>query len=184
MNIMSMEIPDVKLIQPTVHKDHRGFLSIPISIESLLENNITFSIKQVNQGYSVKPYTIRGLHFQLEPYAQAKLISANKGSFFSVAVDLRTESETFGKWCGAIISFENQLVMYVPRGFAHGYLTLEKDTVLQYCVDNVYNSECAKSLYFDDKEIDIKWPAPIDYSTLSKKDLNALMLKDIKNIFK
>ncbi len=179
MRVYSLNISDIKIIEPDVHKDHRGYLAVPISIKQLKDSGIDFSIVQINQGYSVKPNTIRGMHFQKEPYAQAKLVSANQGSFYSVAVDIRKNSPTFGKWCGEVISFENCRVMYIPKGFAHGYLTLEDNTVLQYCVDNDYCGEAAKALKYDDKDVNIKWPAYVDEATLTVKDLNALSLKDL-----
>lgn len=179
MKIYDLCIKDVKVIEPDIHRDHRGFLSIPISIKKLKENGIFFNIVQINQGYSIKPYTIRGMHFQSDPWAQAKLISANYGSFFSVAVDIRKGSPTFGHWCGEEISFKNQRVMFVPRGFAHGYLTLEEDTVLQYCVDNEYCLESARSLKHNDPKIGIEWPYEVDTSTLTEKDSNGLSLDNL-----
>lgn len=180
MKIYELSIYDVKILESDVHQDHRGFLSIPISTKELEKNGINFNIIQINQGYSMKPYTIRGMHFQIEPFSQAKLISANRGSFFSVAVDIREGSQTFGHWCGEEISFKNQKVMYVPRGFAHGYLTLEKDTVLQYCVDNEYDAKSAKALRFDDPEVGIKWPHEVDTSTLTVKDLHGISLNTLR----
>ena len=179
MKLYNLNISDIKIIEPDVHKDHRGYLAVPISVKNLKDNGIDFSIVQINQGYSIKANTIRGMHFQEGEHAQAKLVSANCGSFYSVAVDIRTNSPTFGKWCGEVISFENNKVMYIPRGFAHGYLTLEDNTVLQYCVDNDYCGEAAKALKYDDENVNIKWPAYVDKTTLTVKDLNALSLKDI-----
>lgn len=179
MKIVDLEIRDVKIIMPDVHIDHRGYLSVPISTIALKESGIDFNIVQINQGYSKKKYTIRGLHFQTNPWEQAKLISANYGSFYSVAVDIRRESPTFGKWCGDVISLDNHKVMYVPRGFAHGYLSLEADTILQYCVDNQYCFEAAKALRYDDPDVGIDWCYSIDTTTLTEKDNKALNLKDL-----
>lgn len=152
---------------------------MPVSVKGLKDYGIDFEIIQINQGYSIKKNTIRGMHFQQEPYAQAKLVSANCGSFYSVAVDIRRDSPTFGQWCGEVISFENNKVMYVPRGFAHGYLTLEENTVLQYCVDNDYCATAAKALKYNDETVGIAWPSFIDESTLTLKDLNGLSLNEI-----
>lgn len=179
MNIYDMSIKDVKIIEPDIHKDHRGYLCVPISVKPLREFGIDFNILQINQGYSIKPHTIRGMHFQSGEHAQAKLVSANWGSFYSVAVDIRKDSPTFGKWCGEVISRENCRVMYIPRGFAHGYLTMEKDTVLQYSVDNDYCAAAAKALRYDDALVGITWPCEIDITTLAEKDINALTLKEI-----
>ena len=179
MQVISLEIQDVKIIVPEVHKDHRGYLEIMFDEKSYQEMGICFSLKQINQGYSRKIHTIRGLHYQEGEYAQGKIVSANQGAFFSVAVDLRKESQTFGKWCGEILSLENQKVMYIPRGFAHGYMTLESDTILQYCVDNGFCATAAKSLRFDDPDIGIEWPAKVDTSTLTEKDIQAKWFKEV-----
>lgn len=179
MNVTHLSLPEVLLIAPQIHPDHRGHLAVPFSVSAYEQAGISFSLRQINQGYSKKAFTIRGLHYQQPPYHQAKLVSANHGSFFSVAVDIRKDSPTFGQWCGAVLSFENQRLMYVPRGFAHGYLTLEPDTVLQYCVDNDFCGPAAKALRFDDPDIGIVWPAKPDETTLTEKDRNATLLQDL-----
>lgn len=179
MKIYNLSIEDVKIIEPDIHKDHRGYLAVPISVKPLKELGVDFEILQINQGYSVKSNTIRGMHFQKGEHAQAKLVSANWGSFYSVAVDIRKNSPTFGKWCGEVISRENCRVMYIPRGFAHGYLTLEENTILQYCVDNDYCYEAAKALRYNDKDVNILWPDMVDTTTLAQKDIDALTLNEI-----
>ena len=179
MNVTALSIPEVKIITPDVLKDHRGHLAVPFSVNEYEALGISFNLRQINQGYSKKIYTIRGMHYQKGTHAQAKLISACNGTFFSVAVDIRRDSPYFGKWCGEVISFENQCVMYVPRGFAHGYLTLEADTLLQYCVDNDFCAEAAKSLRFDDETVGIDWMCAPDLSTLTKKDLEADYLEQV-----
>ncbi len=179
MQVTSLCLPEVKIIAPEIHRDHRGYLAVPFSVNLYQQAGIAFSLRQINQGYSKKAYTIRGLHYQQPPHAQAKLISANHGSFFSVAVDIRKDSPTFGQWCGKVLSFENQKLMYIPRGFAHGYLTLEPDTVLQYCVDNDFCAPAAKALRFDDPAIGILWLVKPDETTLTEKDRNATLLQDL-----
>ena len=179
MQVTALCLPEVKIIAPEIHRDHRGYLAVPFSVNLYQQAGIAFSLRQINQGYSKKAYTIRGLHYQQPPHAQAKLISANHGSFFSVAVDIRRDSPTFGQWCGKVLSFENQKLMYIPRGFAHGYLTLEPDTVLQYCVDNDFCAPAAKALRFDDPAIGILWPVKPDETTLTEKDRNATLLQDL-----
>lgn len=179
MNVYDLSIPGVKIIEPDVHEDHRGYLSVPFSVAGLRSFGIEYSIVQINQGYSKKVHTIRGMHFQTKPYEQAKLVSANCGSFYSVAVDIRNDSSHFGQWCGEVISVENHRVMYIPKGFAHGYLTLEPDTILQYCVDNEYNAKVAKALRYDDPEVGIHWPCEIDTATLAAKDLAAYRITEL-----
>lgn len=179
MNVYNMNLTDVKIIEPDIHTDHRGYLAVPISTIALREYGIDFNIIQINQGYSKKKHTIRGMHFQAQPWAQAKLISANQGTFYSVAIDIRKDSPNFGKWCGEVISLSNHKVMYIPRGFAHGYLTLEDNTILQYCVDNQYCFEAAKSLRFDDPSVAIEWIDNIDIDTITEKDRKGLFLTDL-----
>ena len=110
-------------------EDFRGYLAVPY------DKSINFNVRQINQGYSKKEFTLRGLHFQEGEHAQAKLVSCLRGSIFNVAVDLHP-GETFGHAYSAVLSFENRKQMLIPRGFAHGYLTLEDDTLMQWCVDN------------------------------------------------
>ena len=116
------------IIETKKYEDFRGWLSVP------LDKEINFHVVQINQGYSRKKFTLRGLHYQEGEHAQAKLVSCLHGSIFNVAVDLRP-GETYGHAYGVILSFENQKQMYIPRGFDHGYLTLEDDTLMQWCVD-------------------------------------------------
>lgn len=153
------------------YEDFRGYLAV------LYDQSVDFMIRQINHGYSKKANTLRGLHFQEEPHAQAKLVSCLHGSIFNVAVDLR-QGETFGHAYSAVLSFGNRKQMWIPRGFAHGYLTLEDDTLMQWCVDNDFCGEAAKAVRFDDPDIvweDDPWP-DVEY-ILSEKDRNAMRLK-------
>ena len=160
------------VIETPCFEDFRGWLSVPV------DRSIDFHVVQINQGFSKKAGTLRGLHFQEGEHAQAKLVSCLHGSIFNVAVDLRP-GDTFGCAYGEILSFENQRQMLIPRGFAHGYLTLEDDTLMQWCVDNSFCGEAAKTVRFDDP--DIKWqtvPWPKGEYILSDKDRNAMLLKE------
>lgn len=140
-----------------------GWLSVPV------DRSITFHVVQINQGYSKKKFTLRGLHYQEGEHAQAKLVSCLHGSIFNVAVDLR-RGDTFGYAYGAILSFENQKQMLIPRGFAHGYLTLEGDTLMQWCVDNDFCGEAAKAVRYDSDFIWQTEPWPMREYILSEKD--------------
>ena len=155
-----------------VFEDFRGYLAVPY------DKSINFNIRQINQGYSKKAYTLRGLHFQEGEYAQAKLVSCLHGSIFNVAVDLRP-GENFGHAYSEVLSFENRKQMLIPRGFAHGYLTLEYDTLMQWCVDNDFCSEAAKAVRYDSNFVweGESWPAG-EY-IVSEKDRNAIYLSDI-----
>ena len=161
------------IIETQRFEDFRGWLSV--SAEE-------FHVLQINQGFSKKAGTLRGLHFQEGEHAQAKLVSCLHGAIFNVAVDIRP-GDTFGYAYGETLSFENQKQMLIPRGFAHGYLTLEDDTLMQWCVDNDFCGEVAKAVRFDDP--DIKWqtaPWPKGEYILSDKDRNAMCLKELLKI--
>ena len=164
------------IIETQRFEDFRGWLSVPV------DRSIDFRVVQINQGFSKKAGTLRGLHFQEGEHAQAKLVSCLHGSIFNVAVDLRP-GDTFGYAYSEILSFENQKQMLIPCGFAHGYLTLEDDTLMQWCVDNDFCGEAAKAARFDDP--DIKWktvPWPKAEYILSEKDKSAMCLKESSKI--
>ena len=126
-----MDIP--KIITQEAYEDFRGFLSVPFDATTSAE--LDFQIHQINQGYSKNKFTLRGLHFQAQPHAQVKLVYCLHGSIYNVAVDIRPDSSAFGIYYAEFLSFENRKMMYIPKGFAHGYLTLEDDTLMQWCVD-------------------------------------------------
>lgn len=161
-----------------IFEDFRGYLSVPYDQSMGLD----FQVKQINQGYSKRAFTLRGLHYQTGDAAQAKLVSCLRGSIFSVAVDLRS-GDTSGQAYSEILSWENRKMMYVPRGFAHGYLTLEDDTLMQWCVDNDFCAEAARAVRYDDPDMiwnGESWPKG-DY-IMSDKDRNAMKLKDAEYI--
>lgn len=152
-------------------EDFRGYLAVPY------DQSINITVRQINQGYSKKAFTLRGLHFQEGEHAQAKLVSCLHGSIFNVAVDLRS-GETFGHAYSAVLSFENRKQMLIPRGFAHGYLTLEDDTLMQWYVDNDFCGEAAKTIRYDS---DFVWEGelwPEGAYIISEKDRNAVRLEN------
>lgn len=161
------------IIETQHFEDFRGWLSVPV------DKSIGFHVVQINQGFSKKAGTLRGLHFQEGNHAQAKLVSCLHGSIFNVAVDLRP-GETFGYSYSAVLSFENQKQMFIPKGFAHGYLTLEDDTLMQWCVDNDFCSEAAKAVCYDSEFVwqNNSWPV-MEY-ILSEKDKNAIKLSELR----
>lgn len=163
----NMEKP--KIITTKCFEDFRGWLSVP------LDKEIDFHVVQINQGYSKKKFTLRGLHYQEGEYSQAKLISCLHGAIFNVAVDLRP-GKTYGHAYSEVLSFENKKQMYIPRGFAHGYLTLEDDTLMQWCVDNDFCAEAARAVKYDSDFIweNENWPA--GKYIISEKDQNAMIL--------
>ena len=160
------------IIETQRFEDFRGWLSVPV------DKSIDFHVVQINQGYSKKAGTLRGLHFQNGEHAQAKLVSCLHGSIFNVAVDIRPGG-TFGYAYGEILSFENQKQMLIPRGFAHGYLTLEDDTLMQWCVDDDFCAAAAKAVRYDSE---FNWktnPWPVMEYILSEKDKSAKSLQEL-----
>ena len=152
-------------------EDFRGYLAVPY------DQSISFNVRQINLGYSRKAFTLRGLHYQEGEHAQAKLVSCLRGSIFNVAVDLRP-GETFGHAYSAVLSFENRKQMLIPRGFAHGYLTLEDDTLMQWCVDNDFCAEAARAVQYDS---DFIWEGeswPEGAYIISEKDRNSVRLEN------
>ncbi len=162
-----------------VYSDVRGYTSVSLEIDSARKFGINFDVCQINHGYSYKANTMRGLHYQSFPYEQAKLVNCLRGSIYSVGVDLRKESDTFGQYVGEIISHENRKIMYIPKGFAHGYLTLEDDVLMQWCIDGEFKKEAACVLRYDDPDVGIEWPKLNDKLIISDKDIEGMELKRI-----
>ncbi len=161
-----------EIIEIQGFEDFRGWLSVPV------DRSINFQVVQINQGFSKKAGTLRGLHFQEGDHAQAKLVSCLHGSIFNVAVDLRL-GDTFGYAYGELLSFENQKQMLIPHGFSHGYLTLEDDTLMQWCVDNDFYGTAAKVVRYDSE---FNWqtnPWPVMEYILSEKDKSAKSLQEL-----
>lgn len=162
-----LEIPDVILITPKVFIDERGFFMETYQKGEFAKAGITGEFVQQNHSKSVKG-VLRGLHYQKEPYAQAKLVRCIKGEIFDVAVDIRRESDTFGKYVSAMLSEENKSMLYIPRGFAHGFEVLSRKAEVVYNVDNIYSKNNESGIIWDDPHISIDWP--IKNPVLSNKD--------------
>ncbi|GGE71740.1 dTDP-4-dehydrorhamnose 3,5-epimerase [Priestia taiwanensis] len=159
---------DVKLIDPTVHSDHRGFFKEQYNEQTIRKVGITCTFVQDNVSFSKEAGTLRGLHFQREPKAQAKLVSVLAGAIYDVIVDLRHESPTFKRWQGYVLSEHNHRQLFVPRGFAHGFCTLVPNTIVMYKVDEYYSKEHDSGIYWNDKDLQISWPVSVPI--LSAKD--------------
>jgi dTDP-4-dehydrorhamnose 3,5-epimerase len=183
MDIVSLDIPDVKLITPRRFGDNRGFFSETWNRAAFAEAGIEADFVQDNHSLSATAGTLRGLHFQLPPFAQAKLVRVSRGAIFDVAVDLRKGSPTFGKWVGAELSVENWSQIYVPKGFAHGFVTLLPDTEVQYKVDSPYAPEHDRGIAWDDPDIAVVWPLDGRDPVLSGKDAALPNLADIPAAF-
>lgn len=179
MEIVSLDIPDVKLITPRRFGDNRGFFSETWNRAAFAEAGIEADFVQDNHSLSATVGTLRGLHFQIPPFAQAKLVRVSRGAIFDVAVDIRTGSPTYGKWVGAELSAENWAQMYVPKGFAHGFVTLLPDTEVQYKVDAPYAPDHDRGIAWNDPAIAVDWPLEGRAPVLSGKDAALPALADI-----
>lgn len=176
MNAVNTDIEDVIIIEPKVFGDHRGWFTETYSKGKFKEFGIDIDFIQDNHSFSAQKGTLRGLHFQINPKAQTKLVRCTKGKILDVAVDLRKGSSTYKKWVGVELSEDNKKQLLIPKGFAHGFLTLTDNVEVQYKVDEYYAPECDRSIRFDDPEIGVDWE--IENPILSEKDLKAPLLKD------
>lgn len=175
-----LSIPDVVLIEPKVFKDDRGFFIESYKKSDFLEFGIKKEFVQDNHSKSVCG-VIRGLHYQTNPKAQAKLVRCTSGSIFDVAVDIRIGSPTYGKWVGEILSEDNKKLLYIPIGFAHGFSVLSETAELLYKTTEEYSQENDASIFYNDPEIKIDWK--ISNPIISEKDKKAVLLKFAKNNF-
>jgi dTDP-4-dehydrorhamnose 3,5-epimerase len=172
-----LAIPDVVLVEPRVFGDERGYFMEVWHALKFAEAGLDLSFVQDNQSRSRKG-TLRGLHYQIE-HAQGKLVRAISGTIFDVAVDLRRRSPSFGRWVGASLSGENKSQLYVPPGFAHGFLVTSEDAVVEYKCTDFYSPAHERSLVWDDPTVAIDWPIPPGVEpVLSAKDSAAAVLRD------
>lgn len=176
MKIIDTEIKEVKIVEPEVFGDNRGWFYESYSYEKLEKCGIDTKFVQDNRSYSALKGTLRGLHFQKAPYAQTKLIGCTRGEILDVAVDIRKGSPTYLKWVSAVLSADNKRMLYIPKGFAHGFLTLTDDVEVFYKVDEYYNKESDRSIRFDDQQIAVAWNK--EEPILSAKDINAPLLSE------
>ena len=170
------------LIKPTRHKDERGFFSETYSQHRYKKLGVNVDFLQDNHSFSWEVGTLRGLHFQAPPDAQGKLVRCGKGAIFDVAVDIRKGSQTFGHWEGYELTEENGHQLYVPVGFAHGFLTLKSESEIVYKCTNYYAPKAEGSIRWDDPSIGIEWPLS-ENIILNKRDTIAPLLKDFKTPF-
>ena len=167
-----MLLPGLILIEPRVFTDERGYFFESWSQAKADELIGRVDFIQDNESKSVKG-TLRGLHYQREPFAQAKLVRVIEGSVFDVAVDIRPGSATYGQWYGAELTGENKCQLYIPKGFAHGFLVLSDTAIFSYKVDAPWNRESEGAIRWDDPSIGIEWPMRNEELILSEKDWNA-----------
>jgi dTDP-4-dehydrorhamnose 3,5-epimerase len=183
LEIARLELPELVVVVPKRFADNRGYFEETYNKRVFEEAGIPADFVQDNQSLSARRGTIRGLHFQIPPKAQAKLVRVLAGSIFDVAVDLRSDSERFGRWCGVELSAENGKQLFVPRGFAHAFCTLEPNTLVAYKVDEFYSGPHDGGLRFDDPRIGIEWPVAADAMTVSEKDRNLPPLDSFQSPF-
>ena len=180
MNITKTDIQGLIIIEPQIFKDSRGCFFESWNAKKFKQLGISEDFVQDNQSVSSKA-VLRGLHFQNPPYAQAKLVRVIKGSVLDVAVDLRKNSPTYGKHVSVILSEQNNKSFFIPKGFAHGFLSLEDNTVFNYKCSDYYNKESEGSLLWNDEDLKIDWQ--IDNPLVSEKDLQADLFKNYKTKF-
>ena len=184
MKLSRLSIPDVLLFEPKRFGDERGFFSEVYNARDFAEADLSYDWVQINHAMSVEKGTLRGLHFQAPPYAQSKLIRVTRGAVFDVAVDIRAGSPTFGAWVSVILSAKAWNQVLIPRGFAHGYLTLEPETEVVYNVDDYYAPEADSGVIWNDPDLAIDWPLDGIEPVLSGKDHVLPQLAEIDSPFK
>lgn len=157
------------LIEPQPIADNRGFFARLYCQETFRAHGLSEPLDQISMSHNVRPETVRGLHYQKQPHAEAKLIRVTRGAIYDVIVDLRKGSDTFGRWVGIELSAENKHQLYVPKGFAHGFQTLAADTEVLYHISVPYVAAAATGVRWNDSDLAIRWPAPMT-PTLSDRD--------------
>lgn len=182
MNVEQLEIGDVKKVTPARFGDARAYFSEVFKDSWFRENVADVAFVQDNESLSAQRGTVRGLHFQLAPFAQGKLVRCLRGALLDVAVDIRHGSPTYGKWVSAELSPENGSQLWVPAGFAHGFVTLQPNTIISYKVTAPYSAEHDHGVRWDDADIGIVWPQMHGY-VLSEKDYKQPLLSELPPYF-
>ncbi|BDR38650.1 dTDP-4-dehydrorhamnose 3,5-epimerase [Escherichia coli] len=170
MNVIKTEIPDVLIFKPKVFADERGFFFESFN-QKVFEEAVGRKVEFVQDNHSKSSKgVLRGLHYQLEPYAQGKLVRCVVGEVFDVAVDIRKSSPTFGKWVGVNLSAENKRQLWIPEGFAHGFLVLSETAEFAYKTTNYYHPDSERGIIWNDPTLNIKWPVHSELPNVSEKD--------------
>jgi len=183
MKIIETPIPGLLIIEPRVFADERGYFFESFNKDKFAENALVSNYVQDNESKSHYG-VLRGLHYQLAPYAQTKLIRVVRGTVYDVAVDLREGSPTFGKWHGVIVSASNKRQFYIPKGFAHGFSVLSEYAIFSYKCDDFYNPQAERGICFDDPALNIDWMLPKELQVISGKDRVHPFLADAEMNFK
>ena len=183
MKFTRSNIKDIIICEPDIHGDNRGYFIETFRTDKL-EEFLGFKVDFCQDNESKSSLgVLRGLHYQMPPYAQSKLIRVIQGKILDIAVDIRRKSPTFGKYVSIELSGRNKKQVFIPRGFAHGFVAIEDNTILAYKVDNYFNANSDRGIYFNDKDINIDWILDEKHIVLSAKDEKQKLLKDTKDIF-
>jgi dTDP-4-dehydrorhamnose 3,5-epimerase len=183
MQLKELDIPGVKILTPTRHRDGRGFFSEIYNVPEMVRLGIRFDFVQENYSFSERKYTVRGLHAQSPPFAQSKLVQVLTGAILDVAVDLRRGSPWYGKFVAAELSAENWSQILIPAGFAHGFCTLTPDTAVIYKVTAPYSAKNDGGILWNDRALSIPWPATVATASVSDKDRHLPVLADYDSPF-
>lgn len=183
MHVSTLAFPEILLLRPERFEDARGFFSETYNRNAFAAAGIDWEFVQDNHSFSKSPGTIRGLHYQVAPFAQSKLVRVLRGAIFDVAIDIRRSSPNFGKWVGTRLSAEEGNQILVPAGFAHGYCTLEPDTEVFYKVTQHYSPDHEFGILWNDPAISVDWPVAPAQALLSEKDRNYPLLKDAPALY-
>lgn len=179
MGFIKTDIPDLLIYEPKIFEDNRGYFFESYNAKTFETEGITIKFVQDNQSKSCYG-VLRGLHYQLDPHAQTKLVRVLRGNIWDIAVDIRHGSPTYGKYAGCELSAENKRQFLIPQGFAHGFVVLSETAEVMYKCDEFYNKESEGGIIYNDPEINIKWPIAEKDMILSDKDLKNPLLKDAK----
>ncbi|MBA84717.1 dTDP-4-dehydrorhamnose 3,5-epimerase [Thalassobius sp. S69A] len=182
MQIQETALPGVLILTPQRFGDHRGFFSESWNRQRMADHGLEIDFVQDNHSLSAAVGTLRGLHFQTPPHAQAKLVRCGRGAMLDVAVDIRRASPTYGQWVGVELTAENGRQLLIPAGFAHGFVTRAPDTEIIYKCSDYYAPECDRALRYDDPQVGIEWGLTGD-PILSEKDAAAPLLADLDSPF-
>ncbi len=183
MEFIRLDIPDVVEIRPRRFEDARGWFAETFKRSAFEAEGLVAEFPQDNRSLSRKPGTVRGLHFQLPPFAQAKLVSVARGAILDVAVDIRRGSPSFGRHVAVTLSAKNGTLLYVPEGFAHGFCTIEPDTEVIYKVSRPYSAAHERAVFWADPALGVDWPVDRGGALVSEKDVAAPMLSSAPELF-
>lgn len=170
-------LKDAYTVQIEKIEDNRGYFAVTFAVPDFEQHGLNGLVRQTSHSFNKLKGTVRGMHFQLPPYAETKLVRCVHGAIYDVIIDLRPDSPTFKKWQGFELSEENGLMYYIPEGFAHGFQTLTDNAEVSYALSQIYSPQHARGVRHDDSEIGIKWPLPV--TVLSKRDEGLPTLKEL-----